>query len=87
MADPEIDNPEQHARRANDAGLAATGWRVQDRGDLNGAAAAGVAVRELPARARRLADVVVVAVHGPGDQGAGERAGRRVAGTRFGEAS
>jgi type I site-specific restriction endonuclease len=46
MADPEVGNPEQHARRTIDAALVAAGWAVQDRKDMNLAAAAGVAVRE-----------------------------------------
>jgi type I restriction enzyme R subunit len=38
--------PEQHARRHIDAALNAAGWIVQDRADVNLAAAPGVAVRE-----------------------------------------
>jgi len=42
------DTPEQRARREIDARLTAAGWDVQDRADLNLAAAPGVAVREFP---------------------------------------
>ena len=40
--------PEQRARRGIDANLAAAGWRVQGRGELDLTAGRGVAVREFP---------------------------------------
>ncbi len=40
--------PEQEARQHIDAALAAAGWLVQDRADMNLAAGLGVAVREFP---------------------------------------
>ena len=42
------ESPEQRARRQIDAMLVGSGWAVQDRKDMNLAAAPGVAVRELP---------------------------------------
>jgi type I restriction enzyme R subunit len=41
-------NPEQRARETIDAGLAAAGWVVQHRDEMNLSAARGVAVREFP---------------------------------------
>ena len=46
MTPPNPRHPEQQARRQIDAMLAAAGWAVQDRKDINLAAAPGVAVRE-----------------------------------------
>ncbi len=43
-----MDSPEERARANIDRLLAAAGWAVQDRGRVNLAAAAGVAVREFP---------------------------------------
>lgn len=40
--------PEQKARRDIDADLAAAGWLVQDRDDLDLTAGRGIAVREFP---------------------------------------
>ncbi len=40
--------PEQRARQAIDAALAAAGWNVQDEEDMNPAAGLGLAVREFP---------------------------------------
>lgn len=42
------DTPEQAARREIDADLAAAGWLVQDRSDLDLSAGRGIAVREFP---------------------------------------
>ena len=42
------ETPEQRARRAIDADLAAAGWLVQDRADLDLTAGRGIAVREFP---------------------------------------
>src|SRR5476649_1814399 len=42
------DTPEQRARREIDADLAAAGWLVQDRADLDLTAGRGIAVREFP---------------------------------------
>ncbi|MBM4263545.1 MAG: DEAD/DEAH box helicase [Deltaproteobacteria bacterium] len=42
------DTPEQKARREIDAKLIASGWKVQDRADLDLTAGRGVAVREFP---------------------------------------
>ena len=50
MVPDEGDAPEQAARRQIDAMLVAAGWDVQDRKDLNLAAAPGVAVREFQTR-------------------------------------
>jgi len=44
------ETPEQRAREAIDAMLAAAGWVVQDRAGMNLSAARGVAVREFPLR-------------------------------------
>jgi type I restriction enzyme R subunit len=46
MVPPPPKHPEQRARVQIDAMLNAAGWDIQDRQDLNLAAAAGVAVRE-----------------------------------------
>jgi type I restriction enzyme R subunit len=43
-----MDTPEERARANIDRSLTAAGWAVQDRGQANLAAAAGVAVREFP---------------------------------------
>src|SRR5438046_7353784 len=42
------ETPEQRARREIDADLAAAGWLVQDRHDLDLTAGRGIAVREFP---------------------------------------
>lgn len=42
------DTPEQKARNAIDVKLTASGWIVQDRGDLDLTAGRGIAVREFP---------------------------------------
>src|SRR2546421_6411546 len=42
------ETPEQEARREIDARLTASGWLVQDRGDLDLTAGRGIAVREFP---------------------------------------
>lgn len=42
------ETPEQKARRDIDAKLAASGWLVQDRDDLDLTAGRGIAVREFP---------------------------------------
>jgi len=46
MVPPDPNSPEQVARRHIDSMLGASGWEVQDRKDMNLAAAPGVAVRE-----------------------------------------
>jgi len=46
MTPPNPKHPEQRARRQIDAMLTAAGWAIQDRKDINLAAAPGVAVRE-----------------------------------------
>jgi predicted metal-dependent hydrolase len=46
VAPPGPDAPEQRARQKIDAALAASGWVVQNRDDMNVSAARGVAVRE-----------------------------------------
>ena len=46
MPPPGPDAPEQRARQKIDAALAASGWVVQDRDDMNVSAGRGVAVRE-----------------------------------------
>jgi type I restriction enzyme R subunit len=46
MAPPGADAPEQRARQKIDAALAASGWVVQNRDEMNLGAARGVAVRE-----------------------------------------
>ncbi len=48
MSAPAGMTPEQKAREAIDAALAAAGWIVQNREDLNLSAGRGVAVREFP---------------------------------------
>ena len=45
--------PEQNARKQIDAALEAAGWIIQDRVDMNVAAAPGVAVREFKMAAER----------------------------------
>ena len=50
MSPPAPEKPEQRARRQIDIMLAAAGWDVQDRADLNLAAAEGVALREFQTR-------------------------------------
>jgi len=46
MVPPGTDLPEQRARQKIDAALAASGWVVQNRDDMNVSAGRGVAVRE-----------------------------------------
>jgi type I restriction enzyme R subunit len=43
-----MERPEQEARKAIDAALAAAGWEIQDPGKANVHAARGVAIREFP---------------------------------------
>lgn len=46
MVPPDLNSPEQRARRHNDAMLVAAVWAVQDRKHINPGAAPGVAIRE-----------------------------------------
>jgi type I restriction enzyme R subunit len=46
MTPPNPKHPEQQARKQIDTMLVAAGWAIQDRKDINLAAASGVAVRE-----------------------------------------
>jgi hypothetical protein len=48
-----IFRPEDHARANIDAALAAAGWLVQSRAQMNLGAASGIAVREFPAGSGR----------------------------------
>jgi type I restriction enzyme R subunit len=48
MSPPGAGSPEQRARQLIDAALAAAGWGVQDRQDMNLSAGQGVAIREFP---------------------------------------
>ena len=51
--------PEERARQNIDAALAASGWAVQDRAELNLAASRGVAVREFPLEGGGYADYLL----------------------------
>lgn len=47
MTPPDLDRPEQKARRQIDLMLVASGWDVQDRLTMNLGAGPGVAIREI----------------------------------------